>query len=296
MKILEYIDSVHFLNENNCMQLLKFQKIIKNIISKDNQNKYIGFEYSEDFLEYNDIIDIFNNLKNRIVLLYNVDIDFPPPKKPYNYDKYFNKYILPDNYEEINYYDKVNNDLIPIIEKNNIHVITYSLSINHKNLLFLPLGVYHNFNHFYLKQNNKDILCYLNFGIHCDRWYGNPRNKVLELLKNKQFIIHKNGLDTFTFYSDISKSKFAICPRGCGIDTYRLWDCIALGCIPIVEKYDSHEQFSDLPILFLNRIEDYADLNEDYLNETYKIFLKMDFNYDKCKMEYWENKMNNYNM
>ena len=58
-----------------------------------------------------------------------------------------------------------------------------------------------------------------------------------------------------------------------------------------MEKYNAHEQWIDLPILFLDKIEDYAELSEDFLNKTYEEFLNRDFNYDKCKFEYWENKI-----
>ena len=82
-----------------------------------------------------------------------------------------------------------------------------------------------------------------------------------------------------------------ICPRGCGIDTYRLWDCIMLGCIPIVEKYESHNSWNDLPILFLDNIRDYELLTEDFLNRKYDKFLEKDFNYDKCTNDYWYKKI-----
>jgi hypothetical protein len=92
------------------------------------------------------------------------------------------------------------------------------------------------------------------------------------------------------FYEVISKSKFAICPRGCGIDTYRLWDCICLGCIPIVEKYDGHHRFKELPILFLDDINSFHNLTEEWLHMKYEEFMKRDFDYsllfmDKLKEE-----------
>lgn len=288
MKITEYIENTYFLNEKNHIQSSKNMPII-HYICKD--NNYTILNYSEEFLEYDNIIDLFNNLKDVIVLILNPDIDFPPPKKPYVYDAYFNKYTLPSNHSEIDYYEKITTELIPIIEKNNIYVISYAASINHKNILFLPLGNFVKFHHFHFKKNKKENLCYLNIGIPCDRWFGNPRKKILELLQNKLFILKRSGLDMDSFYNDISRSKFMICPRGCGIDTYRLWDCISLGCIPIVEKYNSHEQWIDLPILFLDKIEDYAELSEEFLNKKYEEFLNKDFNYDKCKFEYWADKI-----
>lgn len=300
MKIIEYINS-DYLNITNIIQLQKYCDYInnnKNIIKFNNNcdylktiNNTISIIYSEDLIETQNINDIFLQLNNKIIILYNVDIDFPNPIKPYSYDKYFHEYILPENNDKIDYYDKINKDIINIIEKNNLHVFTYSASINNKNITYVPLGIFHQFNHFHLKTINKNILCYLNISIPCDRWFGNPRKKIIDYLQNKSFIYKQNNLSFDNFYSDIGRSKFAICPRGCGIDTYRLWDCIALGCIPIIEKYDSHNQWDDLPILFMDRIEDFDNINEDFLNKKYEEFLQKDFNYDKCKIDYWINKL-----
>jgi hypothetical protein len=100
-------------------------------------------------------------------------------------------------------------------------------------------------------------------------------------------VTRRDNMDFNHFYKQISKSKFSICPRGCGIDTYRLWDCICLGCIPIVEKYGGYENFTDLPILFVESIEDYGKLTEEYLHEKYKEMASRDYNYAKLTFDYW---------
>jgi hypothetical protein len=52
-----------------------------------------------------------------------------------------------------------------------------------------------------------------------------------------------------------------------------MWDCIVLGCIPIVQKYHGHKAFEDLPILF---VENY-DITEAQLHETYEAYSKKHF-------------------
>ena len=79
-----------------------------------------------------------------------------------------------------------------------------------------------------------------------------------------------------------------ICPRGCGIDTYRLWDCIYMGCIPIVEKYEGYKQFEDLPILFIDHWRDINNLTESYLEHTWLDMLEREYNYEKLKLSYWK--------
>jgi len=290
MKIEEYIIN-NTITKDNCINSYKYFELINFLIS--NNSKYIKLELTEDILYENSLCTTLKQLSNKIILFSNIDIDFPPPKKPYEYDKFFHKYNMPENYESISYYDKIDKHVIDIIEKNNLFIVTYSVSINHPNIIFVPLGIYSQFNHFHLKTKNKDILCYLNMGVPCDRWFGNPRKNIIDSLKDKSFVTKRNGLSIDEFYNDISRSKFMICPRGCGIDTYRLWDCIILGCIPIVERYESHIQWDDLPILFLNDISEYDGFTEEFLNEKYDDFLQMNFNYDKCSIEYWRNKINN---
>ena len=93
----------------------------------------------------------------------------------------------------------------------------------------------------------------------------------------------------YNYYETIAKTKFMICPRGCGLDTYRLWDCLYLGCIPIVVKYDGYRDFEDLPILFIEKWEDYLTLTEDYLNQKYSEMIDKIYNYNKLKFSWWEN-------
>ena len=146
----------------------------------------------------------------------------------------------------------------------------------------------------------RDILCYYNcsvppLSIH---WYGRIRSYIYEGLKRLSFVkiehvgLNQNrdlGGNTFlNYYEKISRSKFMVCPRGCGLDTYRLWDCLYLGCIPIVVKYEGYQDFEDLPILFIDKWEDYLDLNESDLNQKYSEMIDKEYNYDKLKFSWWE--------
>lgn len=287
MKIQEYIQSPNFINQSNVFTLAKYIHLVKSC----GLGTFVPL--SEDMLEHQDIHAIFKQYTNKILFIINPDIDFPPPRKPYSYDKYFNKDALPVNYTEIDYYDKIDTELLDIIKRNNLRVICHAVSINHPNITMVPLSCFHHFNHFHLKTYEKTILCYANFGLACDRWFGNPRNIVYQDIQKLPFVICDNiGANGRHFHHDyyydkIARSKFAICPRGCGIDSYRIWDCILLGCIPIVEKYDGMEQFNDLPILFVDSYMDYGKLTEEYLNTVYQEFQQRDFNYEKLLYSYW---------
>jgi len=130
------------------------------------------------------------------------------------------------------------------------------------------------------------------------RWFGQPRVKVFNAIQDKKFILQENinalpsrSENHFNFYLKIASSKFAICPRGTGIDTYRLWDCLYLGCIPIVEKYDGHEDWKDLPIYFVDSLDFYKTVTEEMLHTKYEEMLSTEYNFNKLSFFYWTSRI-----
>ena len=69
-------------------------------------------------------------------------------------------------------------------------------------------------------------------------------------------------------YDKTLESRYALCPRGCGLDTHRFYECIYLGCIPIVVR--THTVFDRLydafPCLVVER---WADITEVLLDQSY---------------------------
>lgn len=94
------------------------------------------------------------------------------------------------------------------------------------------------------------------------------------------------------FYAHLSGFKFCICPRGNGIDTYRTWDALHLGVIPIVvSEANFHNEMRDLPILFIKSYEDYKFLNRSYLEQCFDEMLNKSFNFGKLTSKYWLERM-----
>jgi len=72
-------------------------------------------------------------------------------------------------------------------------------------------------------------------------------------------------------YDKTLESRYALCPRGCGVDTHRFYECIYLGCVPIVLR--THTVFDRLyapdtgfPCLVVER---WADVTEELLDQSY---------------------------
>ena len=113
--------------------------------------------------------------------------------------------------------------------------------------------------------------------------------KTVYCLVNRSY----NTNNKINFFNNLACSKFMICPRGCGIDSYRIWDCIHMGCIPIVEKYDGYKEFFDLPILFIDNWREIEHFTEEYLNNKWEEMLQINYNYHKLRFSYWTNLISN---
>jgi hypothetical protein len=62
-------------------------------------------------------------------------------------------------------------------------------------------------------------------------------------------------------------SRLVLAMSGLGADTYRLWEALTLGAVPVVERGMGLDRaFYKLPVLLVN---DYADLTLDMLQEAY---------------------------
>ena len=65
------------------------------------------------------------------------------------------------------------------------------------------------------------------------------------------------------FYRTLKRTKFAICPRGEGLDTHRVYECVALGVIPIVMSSPLNELYSKFPIWIVNSWEEVTESSLD---------------------------------
>lgn len=54
------------------------------------------------------------------------------------------------------------------------------------------------------------------------------------------------GLDHDEYYQNLARAKIALCPSGPETpDTFRVWEALELGCVPIVERLPSREGYPD---------------------------------------------------
>lgn len=65
----------------------------------------------------------------------------------------------------------------------------------------------------------------------------------------------------FDYILDIRDSQFVLCPPGSGLDTWRFWETLYMGSIPIVKRSPMTEYYADLyPIVLVDFWEELLDL------------------------------------
>lgn len=182
---------------------------------------------------------------------------------------------------------------------------TVNKQTSNSNVFSIPLGITNNTNESKVHQVYGDLdsmievisqpiekkgLVYMNFNIST---YKREREIVWNLFKTKKWVTTGNIVNTTAgrtnFLKDIKSHHFVLCPRGNGVDTHRLWETLYMGSIPIVKRDIAYEDFYDLPICF---IDDWVEINEDFLENEKNRINNNSYCLDKLKISYWVDKIN----
>lgn len=97
----------------------------------------------------------------------------------------------------------------------------------------------------------------------------------------------KNPFTPFQFKMKLASSISILCMPGFGYDTYRLWETLTLGSMPVIEKGVGLERsLWKLPALF---VDDYADVTADMIREAYveAIYRADEWEYERLTMKFW---------
>jgi hypothetical protein len=271
--IIDFISSAKIIDDANIISGEKFQMLaditigtFDKILYNPNNNKF-----SKEIVNIDEIFDI---------------------------TKYNKIFVFTDNLEQFNnkfkdqLYDKI------IISHNSDHGINdqYINSLNnikkqysqnclilHKNLCAIPIGIENMqwFDHqiFHTERNknvHKTKYIYFNFCLNT-----HPSRLVChQQLKDK--IEWTPVVPKKEYFHELHKHKYAICPRGNGLDTHRLWEALYLDVIPIVLKGD-YVQIDSLPIIVLNS---WTDLDVQNISNNF-----ISQNISKISFKYWQDEI-----
>jgi hypothetical protein len=197
----------------------------------------IYLELFEYFNKSNDMLSIirFYSEKysnNTIIFYWNHDIDFSK----------YNSYI--ENLD-------------------NVFIINYNTSLKSKNDIIVPFWTY---------SDKLDIIVDIEKNIICN-FIGTINNelrlKIFRTFKNKDGYYIEQKIDYNSFVDFVSKSNFTFCPRGLGLSSYRFFECMFLGSIPvlfaddIILPYEDIINYNDMII----RIPESKALDFEFIND-----------------------------
>jgi len=162
----------------------------------------------------------------------------------------------------------------------------------------LPLGIYQDrkyyeprkelTHHFAsLRAAPKTKLLYSNFGDL--RGMKPERAEVVDYFADKDYCFKvTDRLPFLEYMQQMSEFKFSLSPRGYGPDTYRTWEALLVGSIPIVHTSQLDSLYADLPILIIDR---WDIITEEYLEKKYAEITQKKWPIEKLFIEYWSQKI-----
>ncbi|KAL7476145.1 hypothetical protein ACHAW6_002023 [Cyclotella cf. meneghiniana] len=146
----------------------------------------------------------------------------------------------------------------------------------HPKVYSLPLGVFSAARateelHAQPQMMNRSQLLMINFN--SDTAYSDYGRLKIE----KSVIANFNGTlkNTYNtggqalYWQELRQSKFVLCPSGLGWDTYRAWEALVMGAIPVLETFYRKDGFyrtyDDLPVLW---VDHYDNVTPSLLEEA----------------------------
>jgi len=125
-------------------------------------------------------------------------------------------------------------------------------------------------------KKERDYIIYMNFGLYEQRQI-DSRKECIMAFKNHPNVIIRQDLSLIDYYDDLLRSRYVLCPEGTGIDTHRVYEALACGAIPIVKRNSLSCIYEKLPIIIVDKWEDF-DVNKKYiLPELPSNWLSIDF-------------------
>ena len=240
---------------------------------------YVKFENINDFIHQ------INNIPFKFILITG-DGDEVNPCTLINFDTFYN---VVNNDKIIKWYSVncIENlhykfSLIPIGLKYHCDALWNNISIDSQENMLETIKTNS------LPFNKRICKAYSNFHFSFYNEFGNPRKKVIDNLNPNLVFYEPHKISKEQTYINQSKYCFALSPLGHGMDCHRTWESLILGCIVIVQTSPLDSLYKDLPVLIVN---DWADVTEDLLKITLKVFEKKTFLYEKLTLKYWVNKM-----
>lgn len=176
-------------------------------------------------------------------------------------------------------------------------LFTSNCNINHDRVAWLPFGLgvadfqdkegpakdlilrYRNF--------PKTDLLYVNFANHTyQRNNLNSYYSQLVYQLKHPWLTWTVGTSQENYFQEMSCHEFCLCPFGNGLDSYRIWECLYCGVIPIIQDcvFSQNLTAAGLPIYIVPNL---FELTETSLLKVYSNMMTQTFNLNALRLSWW---------
>jgi len=229
-----FIGSVYSLHANPNTPAFSKQNIHIDCIS-DTDDLFI--EQKCIFVKTDDIQHFYerfqNNLEDKIIITHNSDHEISRQGFGEHIKKVKRQYS-----QNCSFLDEENDKLVPI-------------PIGIENRMWFDHDILHRIRKRQDIPKTKGVYFFFSLGTH-------PSRSVCYNALRSKFEFN-TGRPREDYFVELKRHRYAICPRGNGLDTHRLWECLYLDVIPIMLKTDS-VNIGKLPIIYLDNWSD-LDVN-----------------------------------
>lgn len=284
---------------------MNINKITNALLSYEQNPKIYDYIYLDNELYINnskekiyifDGIDKAKLIKNTDKIKDNSIIYFSMGDGYHEYKKVLEFILKNSNKRHVLLADGGDGHIYPIdLPDNILHVYCPNFRFYHPKYSPFPRGilnaVYSKYLELDISKIKKEKLLYCNFS---PGNYNQERMYDFLYWQNQNWVKQENNIQQSDYFLNLYKHKFNICTIGSGsglchgypADTYRMYETIMCGCIPIARRHFLTEFLKynlQLPIFLVNKWE---EVTMETLEKEYEI-LSNNFNTSAITEDYW---------
>ena len=149
------------------------------------------------------------------------------------------------------------------------HIYATNCEVLHPMVTQLPNIIYDMSCISEVRECERDILCYMNFGMLQSDSIADITAKYIRRhchnsFKGRAWVMYEGNIDRNLLYTRYTQSHFTLCPQGRGVDTTKIYEAAWHGCRPIVISSPLDSLYRKFGALI---VDDWSDVTEKLLKE-----------------------------
>ncbi|MBA2306604.1 hypothetical protein H0W26_00510 [Candidatus Dependentiae bacterium] len=134
------------------------------------------------------------------------------------------------------------------------------------------------------ESTQKQHLVYMNFADEQKP----ERKKLKQQLVGKPYCKRGARQPFIQYLKEMAECTFTLAPGGLGPDSYRVWEALLVGSIPIIRSSSIDPLLKGLPVLVVSK---WSDITEEFLQQKYQEITSKKYSIKRLYMEYWLEKI-----